>query len=510
MRNTFILILLFVSISAYSQNKKLVIRIDNPDYIPKVEKKGICNELTLNTGITGLAETFSKYKIYKFEQLFPSAKRSTLLKYYILEVERHNELKEEIEEKHLDKFPYIKEYFEPIPLYVPNDYNFTLRTGNDGLRDVGLTYLDLINAPAVWEITKGDPDIIIGIYDTHLHVDHEDLNGKIFNVYDANVRTSFFPITYRDHGTSVAGVAAANTNNNIGISSIAFNCRLAKASNLKNYLLDMAEDGIKVINISMDWGPEREYDIELMETLVEDYNITVVAAAGNENSENYIYPASYDNVISVTSVGHEFERGTTFWGRKFNWKDVHKKYIDPDLPDKTHTHNDKVDICAPGYNIVTFCHPETYKTGGGTPTGQLYHSDEGTSFAAPMVAGVCALMYSINPGITPLEVKNIIKSTAVDIYSIPENYEFIGKLGAGRIDAFEAVKEAGTTYLTGLQNSKSISAGFGFKLYNVTINTNANLALTARKEVEITGTFEMPLGSTFEVEINPNAVTMGN
>jgi hypothetical protein len=44
----------------------------------------------------------------------------------------------------------------------------------------------------------------------------------------------------------------------------------------------------------------------------------------------------------------------------------------------------------------------------------------------------------------------------------------------------------------------------------VTINTNSNLALTARKEVEITGTFEMPLGSTFEVEINPNAVTMGN
>jgi hypothetical protein len=118
-------------------------------------------------------------------------------------------------------------------------------------------------------------------------------------------------------------------------------------------------------------------------------------------------------------------------------------------------------------------------------------------------------MYSINPGITPTEVEYIIESTAVNIYSIPENYEYIGKLGAGRIDAFEAVKEAGTTYLTGLQNTKSISAGFGFKLNNVTINNSSNVVLTARKEVEINGTFEMPLGATFEIAIDPNAVTNG-
>jgi len=508
MKKLFILLMVAISISAYPQNGQIIIKIDNIDNIPKVEKGVPGNKISIISNDSGLNEVLGRYSLYKFEKFLPASKRAELLKYYILQTDKHKELMQELSEKYKDKFSYIREYQNPKPLHTPNDYNFTWRTGVDGLRDVGLTYLDLINAPAVWEITKGDPDIIIGIHDTHLHVDHEDLDGKIFNVYDANVRSSFD--LGRDHGTSVAGIIAAKTNNNIGIASVSYNCRLAKTSNNHNDLLLMAQDGIKVINISQVWAYNDELDRGLLEELTEDYNVTVVAAAGNDNSEDYIYPASYDNVISVTSVGHEFERGTTFWGRKFNWKDVHKKYIDPDLTHYTHTHNDKIDICAPGYNIVTFCHPETYRTGGGTPTGQLYHIEEGTSFAAPMVAGVCALMYSINPGITPLEVKNIIKSTAVDIYSIPENYEFIGKLGAGRIDAFEAVKEAGTTYLTGLQNSKSISEGFGFKLYNVTINTNANLALTARKEVEITGTFEMPLGSTFEVEINPNAVTLGN
>lgn len=507
MKNIIILLLFLTPISGYAQKGKLVIRIDNKDYIPKVEKEIAGNKLKIKSDIAEIQETFANYNIYMFELLFPSAKRESLLKYYILEADRHKELMNEIQKKHEEKIPYIHEYFEPIPLSEPNDYDFAIQYCTDGCRDVGLSYLGLINAPDAWDITTGDPDVIIGIYDSHLYASHEDLTNKIFNIYGDNTRDNF--AVSKDHGTYVAGIASAKTNNNTGISSIAYNCRLAKASWSKNYLLDMANDGIKVINISQNWGTYSTADQELMESLTEDYDITVIAAAGNTNSEDYFYPASYDNVISVTSVGHEFERGTTFNGRKFNWKDVHKKYIDPNLTSYTNTHNDKVDICAPGYNILTFCHPGTYVDGLGNPTGQIYHIIDGTSFAAPLVAGVSALMYSINPGITPLEVKNIIKSTAVDIYSIPENYEFIGKLGAGRIDAFEAVKEAGTTYLTGFQSTKSISAGYGFKLNDITINDNADVILTARKEVVINGTFEMPVGSTFEISIDPNAVTDG-
>lgn len=510
MKNIFIILLFFLSISSFSQTGELVFKINDKNQVPKMEKELTNNKLKIISIDTKLTETLGKYNFYKFKQLYPSSKRPELLKYYILEAEGHRELMKELKEKHSDKFSQISEYQDPKPLYVPNDYNFTLQIGNDGVRNVGLSYLELINAPKAWDITKGDPNVIIGIIDTHLYNTHEDFVGKLFKVYDANIRSSFYPLSSRDHGTMVAGIVTANNNNNTGFSSIGFNCKIAKTSTNKNDLLLMAIEGVKVINISQDWGPYRESDAILMKELTEDYNVTVVAAAGNENSTRYFYPASYENVISVTSVGHEFDRGTTFSGKQFNWKDCHRKYIDSSLyPDNTHTHNDKVDICAPGYYILTTCHPESYMNGFGVPTGQIYSVSEGTSFAAPMVSGVCALMYSIHPDLTPLEVKSIIQSTAVDIYSIPENADYLGLLGAGRIDAYEAVKKAGTTYLSGQQNSKTISAGYGFVLNNVIVNNNSTISLQARKSLEINGTFEIPIGSTFEFKIDTIAVTMG-
>lgn len=506
MKNTLTFLLLFLTISSFSQTGKLIFKMEDKNQLLKVAKELTSNKLKIKSDDVKLMETFGKYKIYKFNHLYPSSKRQELLKYYILEAEGHKELIKELNEKHSDKFSQIRESQDSKPLYTPNDYNFTIVDGRDYLRNVGLSYLDLINAPEAWDITKGDPNVIIGMIDSHLLVSHEDFVGKIFKVYDANIRSSF--LNKPDHGTMVAGILSAKTDNNIGFSSIAFNSRLAKTSDNKNDLLLMALEGIKVINISEDWGGFHEDERLLMEELTEDYNVTVVAAAGNENSTNYFYPASYDNVISVTSIGHEFDRGTTLNGIQFNWKDCHKKYISGNAS-YTHTHNDKVDICAPGYNILTTCHPETYRNGLGEPTGQLYSIEDGTSFASPIVAGVCGLIYSIHPDLTPPEVKNIIQSTAANIYSIPENAQYIGLLGAGRIDAFEAVKKAGTTYLSGQQNSKTISAGYGFVLTNVVANNNSNISLQARKSLEINGTFEIPLGSTFVFSIDPLAVSVG-
>lgn len=508
MKNILILLLILVGLPTFSQKGQIVFKIEDVNQVPIVEKEFNSNKLNLKSADVLLTQTFRKSQLYEFRQLYPSSNRPELLKYFVLEAEGYQELIKELKEKHSDRFSHISEFQEPRSLYVPNDYSFCTRFGCDAIRDVGLSYLSLINAPEAWEITKGDSNVIIGIIDNHLLVDHEDFIGKIFKVYDENIRSSFY--LKPDHGTMVAGIIASNTDNNKGISSVGFNCRMAKTSANKNDLLLMAQDGIKVINISQDWGPWNEADSILMEELTDDYKVTVVAAAGNTNCTKYTYPASYNNVISVTSVGHEFDRGTTCNGRQFNWKDCHKKYLNiPENESWTHTHNDKVDICAPGYNILTTCHPATYLNGLKEPTGQVYSIEDGTSFAAPIVAGVCALMYSVNLGLTPPEVKRMIQRTAADIYSIPENAEYVGLLGAGRIDAYKAVKEAGTTYLRGEQNSKAISAGYGFNLNDVTINARANVTLKARKLVEIVGAFEVPLGSTFEIMIDPSAVSNG-
>lgn len=508
MKNLLILLLILISTPTFSQKGQIVIKIEDVDQVPIVEKELKSVKLNLKSADAILTRTFGKYQLSEFRQLYPSSKRPELLKYYILETEGSKELVTEMKEKLSDKFSNVREYQQPQTLYVPNDLGYQIQSGCDSQRDVGLSYLQLINAPEAWEITKGDSNVIIGIIDNHLLVDHEDLIGKIFKVYDENIRSSFF--LKPDHGTMVAGIIASNTDNNKGISSIGFNCRIAKTSANKNDLLLMAQEGIKVINISQDWGPWNEADSILMEELTDDYNVTIVAAAGNSNCTKYTYPASYNNVISVTSVGHEFDRGTTCNGRQFNWKDCHEKYLNiPENESCTHTHNDKVDICAPGYNILTTCHPASYANGFKEPTGQVYSIEDGTSFAAPIVSGVCALMYSINPHLTPTEVKNILQKTAANIYSIPENAAYSGQLGAGRVDAYKAVAEAGTIWLTGQQDSKKISAGYCFNLKNVTVSKNSDVTLKARKLVEISGAFEVPLGSTFEIKIEPLAVTTG-
>lgn len=508
MKNLFSGLICLISITVFSQTGQIIFKVEDANQILVIDKDLKSTKLKIKSADAKITDTFGKYNLIEFRQLYPSSKRPELLKYYILETEDHKELLKELIKEHSAKFSKIYEFHEPQTLYIPNDYGFCTINGCDSLRNVGLSYLELINAPQAWEITHGDSKVIIGMIDNHLMVDHEDLAGKIYKVYDKNIRSSF--ALNQDHGTMVAGILGANTNNNKGISSIGFNCRIAKTSSNKNDLLLMAKEGIKVINISQDWGPANEADSLLLTELTEDYKVTIVAAAGNTNCTKYTYPASYDNVISVTSVGHEFNCGTTCHGRQFNWKDCHKKYINiPENIIYTHTHNDKVDICAPGYNILTTCHPASYVNGLKEPSGQLYSIEDGTSFASPIIAGICALMYSINPGLSPMEVKKILQMTAADIYVIPENAEYVGLLGAGRVDAYQAVKAAGTTLLTGLQSSKTISAGYGVNLDHATINSDSNVLLKARKVVEISGTFDVPLGSAFEIQIDPLAVTLG-
>lgn len=443
------LMLLMVSTTLFSQHMlaqtgNVIIKIKHKNDLPRIIHQQNSPTIQLKSANSGLEEVFAKYSLFRFKQLYPDSRRPELLKYYILETDQPDALVNELK-KHPNKFPRVIKEIPAKSLYMPNDYTFSYRDGLDGRRDITLSYLDLINAPQAWDLTKGDPNVVVGIYDSHLYTEHEDLQGKIFKVYDSNNR-DLYTEEGADHGTMVAGLIASNTDNNKGIPAIGFNCMIAKTSFNKNDMIKMAKEGIKVINISQewdDWKNRKEEYQDLIDELVEDYGVTVVAAAGNDDSYEYKYPASFDNVISVTSVGHEFEYGTTFNGQQFGWKDCHQRYLHSSRSVTSHQHNDKVDICAPGYYIITLCHPFKYKNfGSGLPTGQMYDLQQGSSFAAAIVSGVCALMYSVNPYLTPAEVEEIIKTTAADIYEIPENKPYLGMLGAGRIDAYEAVKRA--------------------------------------------------------------------
>jgi hypothetical protein len=280
-------------------------------------------------------------------------------------------------------------------LSEPNDYNILF--GNTSW------HLDLIQAQLAWQFTTGDVDIAIS--DQNYFVEHEELVGAVSH-YDTTNTSS------QGHGTAVAIMAAGNTNNGEGISSIGYNSTLSLYRMNYGEVLAASQAGARVINLS--WTSGCQYNQYLQDAINEIYEngTFIVAAAGNGSTcgspEALVYPAAYDNVFAVSSVGendsHDNPNGST-----------------------THQHNSSVDIMAPGYSVPLSAAPGWY----------LYGS--GTSYASPMVAGTVGLMISVNPDITNEEIETILSQTAWNIDEI--NPDYIGKMGSGRLNAGYAVAQ---------------------------------------------------------------------
>lgn len=355
--------------------------------------------------------------VNKYEKAFPGAVSPLLQRTYIVSLNGDQYLSDlEI----LSDVEFAEFIEEPSLLFEPNDPYYV-----DG--GVGFTYLELVRANKAWDITTGDSKVYIGISDNPFDIYHEDLIDKF--VYADNIATD------QSHGTWVAGFISPNTNNNKGISGIGYNTKMVGSSMGTISAYNLAKvPGVRVINLS--WKgrchtPGR-VDNAIYYEIRNILDVLVVAAAGNGKTcggpNHYVYPASYESVLSVSSIGHIYPIGDS---NMFNQKDVHQRYIDLGNPDEdTNQHNDKVDIVAPGSDLRT--------TGFGSNYKFIYN---GTSTSAPQVAAAAGLIYSINPYLSADEVEDILKRTADDIYWIPENAPYIGKLGTGRLNVFRAVKE---------------------------------------------------------------------
>lgn len=422
-RTLMFLVIVFSSLFLTAQNRQDYYVVAKSNYsLEPIQKTTNPDEtITLDLSNNTLEAFFNSLPIYYFQKEFTSSNSPYLKRVYKVTLDNDTHLgtilnRQEIEYSELVKYP--------EPLFIPNDYQALFGTS--------LSQLDLIKAPLVWNITRGDPNVRSGIVDNYFELNHEDLVNQIVGQLNSNGTGT--------HGTAVAGTLAAQTDNNIGLASIGFNTKLVLLSTpyTSNDIIDLSlYPGVKVINISAGQCTYSPIAAELYREIWEDNGVVVVCAAGNArytgscsgDPEQYVYPASYDHTISVTSVGHIFplETDDPILGRS-NWKDVHEKVIGDAT--STHQHNDKVDISAPGYRIST------------TAVNNGYLLTDGTSFASPIVAGVVALMYSVNPSLTPNEVRDILKNTADDIYQIPENAPYIGLLGTGRVNAYRAVLEA--------------------------------------------------------------------
>lgn len=412
MKKYFFLTVFFVLISilhlfAQSFEKgQLYVYVLNPTSIPTFVKDG--EKIIVQCSNQELQSILSQYKVYSFEKAFPIVEDFRQIEKYNLE--RVYLLKCDGDETALssqlnENFSTQYDYTESVPhfetLATPNDYHLLDNT-------LGPNYaLDIINAKDAWDISTGSSNTVIGIIDTGFEIDLPELVGKAFSVSN---NTS----TNKTHGTFVAGIVGANTNNGLGISSIGYDCKLALRGqggwDPMSDILVLSTQGIRVINFSLGSNGSSTVHENII-NLAYDNGTIVVASAGNENTTNYTYPASYQKTISVTSVGEDLKHASTCCG--------------------IHTHNDRVDVCAAGYGVISI---------GKYDNQPIYFKSSGTSFAAPYVTGLIGLILTVNPNLHPDLVTHIVKSTTQDIYSV--NPQYTGLLGTGLIDAHAALLKA--------------------------------------------------------------------
>lgn len=383
-------------------------------------------------------------KIIDFQQKFPALSNSRAVdehgmsRIFDLTVSEDHLLNDVISElKNTGIFEYVEPVYidylhEDIQANVPNDPGLSQQYHHD-----------LIRTFSAWPRSKGD-GIIIAIIDSGVELNHEDLRNQIFineadpingidddgdgfidnyfgwdfvgfSIDELNRMSDWSKAgnndpnaTLSDHGTHVAGIAAAQANNNIGIAGIApeakimvLKCGEDKGDYpnaiVRGYdaIVYAAERGADVINCS--WGGR---NFSSFAQNVIDYarslGSIIVASAGNSSRDEANYPAAYRGVISVANTNSA------------------------DIKSNSSTFHSSVRISAPGESIYS------------TVFNNGYGFKSGTSMAAPIVSGAAAIFKNSLLNLTSAQLESIIVNSVDDIYS--RNPSFRGKLGIGRIN----------------------------------------------------------------------------
>ena len=270
--------------------------------------------------------------------------------------------------------------------------------------DWNLSRHDLMCVREAWCETQGSPDIHIAIFDVGFDINNPDLMNKIDFVHP----DAFVGIHPDDgcHGTESAGAAAAETNNGFGISSSGYDTRLMfypYGFDSYDLMMDASLRGADIINMS--WGGcINNSDHQDIINMVSERGTIFVGAAGNgsfgpncginpDGPDPLFYPASYDNVISISALSPSGCLETNY-----------NCFTATNEADPFHaTHNGLVDFLAQGLCVQAItCNQSTIFS-------------YGTSIAAPQVAGVIGLMKSIDPCLGHDEVMEILSATEQEV-----------------------------------------------------------------------------------------------
>jgi thermitase len=309
---------------------------------------------------------------------------------------------------------------QAIQTFVPDDTYYTTAYTSSHYGSVAQWGPPAVSAPAAWGVTPGDPSIVIAIVDTGVDDTHPDLASKIVGEY------SYVGNSAKDgfgHGTHCAGIAAAATNNNVGIAGMCPNCGILSVKVLNDqgagYISDVASGityaashGARVISLSLGGGGRSETLHSALSYAVANNALPVCAMGNSGSSSNTPEPGYWHDCLSVIATDQS--------GAKASFSN----------------YGVKADVAAPGVAILSTMptYPVTLTTTYGYSMN--YDALSGTSMATPMVAGVAGLVLSQNPSLTPAQVAGIIEASSGDGVSWNPNLAF------GVVNAFKAVSTA--------------------------------------------------------------------
>ena len=400
-----------------------------------------------------LFDIFQQYGVYSYEQAVPFARTPSLWKVYKIKctgnVETLRYVLEQQANELVTNFMYIQ---EQTPCYSPVDSLWV---------EGKLWHLEKIQADSAWDMTRSSDSIDVAVLDwLPPDIYHPDLFHKInppFRPMSGVPYTHLYTST-NPHATAIAGFIAGETTEVGGqpegrLASIGFNTNMifyqenehAQIYQALHASTVMKAEVISISSFSGCGGDTLNTDTYAALQEILDNNTVIVAAAGNGNECNggplgIFNGLIFDEIIVVSGTDST----------------DHFQVVDNNGDTSSFSHYPSVDLCAPGYKMIssnnTWVHQYVIDTVTGDttaildsiPNWNLYPGWwSGTSFSAPIVAGVAALIKSINPCLSPEDVQTILKST---IDPIADANVFPGQIGTGRLNAYKAVKLAHGSY----------------------------------------------------------------
>ncbi|MBD3318449.1 S8 family serine peptidase [Candidatus Woesearchaeota archaeon] len=341
-------------------------------------------------------------------------------------------------------------------------------------------HLNTVNARQAWDLEAGNSDVVIAIIDTGVDWDHPDLAGNIWNNTDEildgtdsdnngfvdDIRGYDFvsdvpncvdadcdnedndPMDFQGHGTHVAGIAGAVTNNSIGVAGMCRQCSVmpvrAGYKHVSGSGMLTSADVVQAINYAVDNGADiismsfsATVSVESIKSALEnayDNDVVLIAAAGNSGSSSKEYPAGEETVLAIASTTSSDQRsGFSNYGA---W----------------------IDLAAPGSAILSTTYNDSY--------GVI----SGTSMSAPLVAGIAGLILSKDSTLSNADVYSILRSSVITV----DEDEFIG---TGISNAYAALQRSSIAHadltamedavLTGRESISGVANGSGFDGYDL-------------------------------------------